>query len=248
MSVLEIGVVNPRKRRGRKKANRNRRTTPAASPRRRTRPAISNPVRRRRRAAPKRAIARRRRAATGTRLNPIETDLIKTAKDVGIMTGGAIMAYVAADYAARSIDYVAENQKIAKPAIMAATGVATVGMLKGRNKPLGTKLAYGMFVAGALYAIMPWLVDKIPGLPTMEATTGPIAPPSIDNMAGYYRAGALGTYLPQPPGAPDVRKGLGAYGYGDAYPSGLAAYYAEEMGNDYSPMGVIEVGGHYGYQ
>ena len=230
---MEIAVINKGKKR--KKTTKRRKTTAKRTTKRRAKRAAPKRRRTRRNPAKKRA---RRRTVKGARLNPIEGDLVKTAKDVGVITLGALAAFVMADYAGKKINYVAEHPSWAKPVSMAAGGLVIPQVLKGPNKALATKLSYGMLISAALYAVLPWVAEKLPGMPLMDAGL----PLPTGDVSGYYNS--MGQYVPAM-GPGDMGDHMGAYvearrgdwmapGMGAYLPvddGSVGAYYAEELGD-----------------
>lgn len=200
MAIEEYAVINPRRKRGRPKKRRKTTTRRRSRRNPKTRTVYKTKYRNRTRTkyrtrrAPKRRTARRR-PAVAVAVNPIERDIVKTLKDGALMTAGAVGAYALADYAAQKIDYIAENAEIAKPITMIVGGLGLGMVLKGKNKRLATIAGFGAVTAGLLTAVIPYIRDKVPGLPE-TATPGvatammePVAP-----MGAYERTGVGGYY------------------------------------------------------
>ncbi len=144
-------------------------------------------------------------------INPIEKDLVATLKTGALLAAGIVGATALAAFAESKSPTLGQN-KWATPAIMIGGGVAIGMLLKGKNKPLATKVGLGGVAAGIFTLAAPYLVGKVPGIGA--ATHAITAPADTSGFAGYVAAGRGGRGLSGYTAAMIPRMsglGLGAY-------------------------------------
>lgn len=191
LDLQELGIVgelNPKKKK--KKKAKKRRT-------------YSNlPKKRRRRRSSKPKARRRSRPKMTVYINSPQKDIIKSLGDAAIVAAGTIGAVAAAGVAEDKIAFVKENPW-APGAVMVAAGIAAGLALKGKYRPLGTKLMLGASGGGIVALVKPYIEGKLPGFEEGVPAAG---------YGAYMTSDELGTgaYLPEMSGYVATEPGVGA--------------------------------------